>query len=225
MEGRRAPKPNSDQGTAVYHVLLKNAANCFCRAQVDRDDTFPGARSAFRVKVRIMGGIGRSRQLCVLFGLTIAVFALPSAANAAWLGYKNNTNAVVIIQTTDLVVVNGQVTAGRSGKAHALYPGEVAWDPIAAPGPRMITIYDAKQKTRLHQDRVDCNKNDIFLSLQMIQPQAPRGQSAPPPQFKLLPTILPAQAPGILTPGSMPSNPTPGARPTPPSAPPKPPGH
>jgi hypothetical protein len=174
-----------------------------------------------------MGGFGRTRRLSAIIGLALAVFVFPSTADAAWLGYKNNTNTVVIIQTTDLVVVNGQVAAGRSGKAHALYPGEVAWDPIAAPGPRLVTIYDSKQKTRLHQDRVDCNKNDIFLSFQTIQPQPPRGQTAPPPQFKLSPTILPAQAPGILTPGSMPSNPTPpGGRPTPPpSNPSKPPGH
>jgi len=109
-------------------------------------------------------------------------------------------------------VVNGQVTPGRAGKPHALYPGEVAWDPIAAPGPRMVSVYDGKQKNRLlHQDRVDCGRNDIFLSLQLVQPPAARGQSQPPPQLKLLPTVLPAQAPGILPPGSMPANP--GARP------------
>jgi len=175
-----------------------------------------------------MGGLRRTERWPVFAALALAAgIAAPTASHAAWLGYKNNTNAVVVIQATDLVLVNGQVTAGRAGKAHALYPGEVAWDPIAAPGPRMITIYDTKQKNRvLHQDKVDCNKNDIFLSLQLVQPPAPRGQQPPPPQLKLLPTVLPAQAPGILTPGSMPPNPTPpGSRPgTPPTAP-RPPSH
>jgi hypothetical protein len=173
-----------------------------------------------------MGGLRRALRWPGFAGLTLATMAFaPATSTAAWLGYKNNTNTVVIIQATDLVIVNGQVTAGRAGKAHALYPGEVAWDPIAAPGPRMVTIYDGKQKARiLHQDKVDCNKNDVFLSLQLVQPPTPRGQQQPPPpQLKLLPTILPAQAPGILAPGSMPSNPSPpSSRPAtpPPSRPP-----
>jgi hypothetical protein len=151
----------------------------------------------------------------------LAVAFAPGFADAAWLGYKNNTNAVVLIQSTDLVVANGQPKQGRSGKVHTLYPGEMAWDPIAAPGPRLISVYD-KQKNVLHQDRVDCNKNDIFLSLQMVQPPAVRGQPQPAPQLKFLATVLPSQAPGILPRGSMPTNPppqSPVAKPfTPPSS-------
>jgi hypothetical protein len=161
------------------------------------------------------------------FGLAGLVFALvPAFANAAWLGYKNNTTAIVVIQAADVVVANGQAKTGRVGKAHTLYPGEIAWDPIAAPGSRMISVYDPKQNNRLvFQDRVDCNKNDIFLSLQLVQPPTVRGQPPPPPALKLLPTILPAQAPGILPPGSMPSNPTPGPSlpPAPGTRPPSPP--
>jgi hypothetical protein len=166
-----------------------------------------------------MGSLRYSRQSAGRLGLALLSMALiPAFADAAWLGYKNNTSAIVVIQATDLVVVNGQVKTGRVGKAHTLYPGEVAWDPIAAPGSRMINVYDPKQNNRaIYQDRVDCNKNDIFLSLQLAQPPAVRGQPQPPPALKLLPTVLPAQAPGILPPGSMPSNPTPG--PGSPSAP------
>jgi hypothetical protein len=169
---------------------------------------------AFRVKVRIMGSLRDSRWSVGRFGLAaLAVALIPAFANAAWLGYKNNTNAVVVIQTTDLIVVNGQVKPGRVGKAHTLYPGEVAWDPIAAPGPRMISVYDPKQNNKLlMQERADCNKNDIFLSLQMVTPPPVRGV-AQPPQLKLLPIVIPAQAPGVLPPGSMPSNPTPGTNP------------
>jgi hypothetical protein len=171
---------------------------------------------AFPVKVRDMGGLRHSRLSAGRFGLAALVVALaPTFANAAWLGYKNNTNAVVVIQATDLIVVNGQVKPGRTGKAHTLYPGEVAWDPIAAAGGRTIAVYDPKQNNRLIlQDRVDCNKNDIFLSLQLVTPPPVRGQ-AQQPQLKLLATVLPAQAPGILSPGSMPTNPpaAPGSRP------------
>jgi hypothetical protein len=160
----------------------------------------------------------------------LAMFAavvVPSFADAAWLGYKNNTTAAVVIQAADVVIVNGQVKQTRPGKAHTLYPGEVAWDPIAAAGSRLISVYDPKQNNRLiFQDRIDCNKNDIFLSLQLVQPAAVRGQPQLPAALKLLPTVIPAQAPGILPPGSMPPNPTPpGARPpTTPPANPAPPG-
>jgi hypothetical protein len=172
-----------------------------------------------------MGDLRYSRCSAGRFGLALLGVALvPAFADAAWLGYKNNTSAIVIIQATDLVVVNGQVKTGRVGKAHTLYPGEVAWDPIAAAGSRLISVYDPKQNNHLlHQDRVDCNKKDIFLSLQMVQPPTIRNQLPPPPALKLLPTVLPAQAPGILPPGSMPSNPTPGATPSVPSTRPSPP--
>jgi hypothetical protein len=165
-----------------------------------------------------MGSQRESRWSVGRFGLAgLALALLPAFANAAWLGYKNNTNAVVVIQTSDLVVVNGQVKPGRVGKAHTLYPGEVAWDPIAAPGPRLISIYDPKQNNKLiFQDRADCNKNDIFLSFQLVTPPPVRGQ-VQQPQLKLLPIVIPAQAPGVLPPGSMPSNPTPS--PNPPSTP------
>jgi hypothetical protein len=168
-----------------------------------------------------MGNLRDSRQSVGRFGLALLGIALiPLAANAAWLGYKNNTGSIVVIQAADLVVINGQVKTGRPGKAHTLYPGEVAWDPIAAPGSRMISIYDPKQNNRvIHQDRIDCNKNDIFLSLQMVQPPAVRGQPQPPPQLRLMPTVLPAQAPSILPHGSMPGPGSPTAPVARPSSP------
>lgn len=170
-----------------------------------------------------MVGIGQARWFGVAFVLTAA---MPTCADAAWLGYKNNTNAVVVIQAADVVVVNGQVKQPRPGKAHTLYPGEVAWDPIAAAGPRVISVYDPKNNNRLvMQERVDAARNDIFLSLQFVQPPPVNGRSQQP-QLKLLPTVLPSQAPGILPPGSMPPNqPPPGSRPpTTPQTPSAPPG-
>ncbi len=159
--------------------------------------------------------IGRAAGLAGLAVLAVlAAAAAPSRADAAWLGYKNNTNAVVVIQAADVVIVNGQVKQSRPGKAHALYPGEVAWDPIAAAGPRLVSVYDPKQNNRLvHQERVDCARNDIFLSLHLSQPPQSAGRPPQPPQLMLTATVLPAQAPGILPPGSMPPNAPPGATP------------
>jgi hypothetical protein len=168
-----------------------------------------------------MGGWGHIRRTAGLCGLAAFVaVVVPSFANAAWLGYKNNTIAVIVVQASDVVIVNGQVKQTRPGKAHTLYPGEVAWDPITAPGPRLLAVYDPKQNNRLvYQDRVDCNKNDIFLSVQLIQPPQLPGRPPQPVQIVMLPTVLPAQAPGILPPGSMPQRPTPPGA-TPPAMPP-----
>jgi len=150
----------------------------------------------------------------------LAAAAVPSRAAAAWLGYKNDTNAVVVIQASDVVIANGQVKQIRPGKAHTLYPGEVAWDPIAASGPRLIAVYDPKQQNRLVlQERADCNKNDIFLSLRLVQPPPVAGRPPQPAQLKLLATVLPAQAPGIFPRGSMPPNP-PASPPSPGTTPP-----
>src|SRR3954464_8025670 len=101
------------------------------------------------------------------FSLTVLCAALlPASADAAWLGYKNDTAAAVIIQSADSVIVGGKQQL-RPGKPHPLYPGEVAWDAIAAPGPRIIVVYDPKQNNReLGRAQVDLSaKDDIFLSL------------------------------------------------------------
>ena len=88
----------------------------------------------------------RCRRAWWAFGLAwVAVPALPSFANAAsWLGYKNDTGSPVIIQSA--IIVNSQL---RWQKPHSLFPGEVAWDAIAAPGPRVIGVFDPKQNNRL----------------------------------------------------------------------------
>src|SRR5438045_133033 len=70
--------------------------------------------------------------------------AAPAWVQAAWLGYKNDTQTVIIVQSAS--AVNNQL---RPGKAHVLYPGEIAWDAVTAPGPRRLSVYDPKQSNRL----------------------------------------------------------------------------
>lgn len=173
-----------------------------------------------------MVGLPFNRWHTGRFGLGMLVVALlPAWADAAWLGFKNDTNAVIIIQTS--TVVNGQV---RGGKPHKLYPGEVAWDPVAAPGIRLIGVYDPKQNNKLLvQDTVNSQNADIFLSLQVVVPLAVKGQPPPQPALKLLAAKAPALPPGVVPPqipgkGLQPPTPSPPGKspPTPPGKTPSP---
>jgi hypothetical protein len=156
---------------------------------------------------------GRATGLC---GLTAIIAVLvPACADAAWLGYKNNTPAAVVIQASDVVVVNGKVQQIRPGKPHPLYPGEVAWDAIAAPGKRIITVYDPKTNRQVYQDWADCNnKIDLFLSLQFITPPQVKGQPPPQPVLKLVPIPVPQLPKNQLPPGFTPSSPSGGSSPS-----------
>ena len=80
--------------------------------------------------MRIERQIGEALSHRWLTGLVALL--LPTIANAAWLGYKNNTAVPVVIQSA--VVVNNQL---RWGKPHTLFPGEVAWDAVTTPGARV----------------------------------------------------------------------------------------
>jgi hypothetical protein len=149
-----------------------------------------------------MHGLRQTRRAAGLFGLAVVIAALaPSFAAAAWLGYKNNTPAIVIIQAADVVIANGTVQQIRPGKQHILYPGEVAWDAVAAPGPRLIVVRDKASNREVYRDKVDCQKTDIFLSLQFVTPPQLRGQPPAVPQLKLIPTLPPSPPPGSSGPG------------------------
>src|SRR5438445_13857081 len=118
-------------------------------------------------------GTMRSLRLPTLAVAGIALF--PALGSAAWLGYKNESSAIIIVQSA--TVVNGQVVRG---KPHLLYPGEVAWDTVPKPGTRQVSIYDPKANNRLvSQDTVNCAGNDVFLSVQVeVAPPRP-GQPQP----------------------------------------------
>jgi hypothetical protein len=164
------------------------------------------------------------RRASWAFGLAwFAALALPSFANAAsWLGYKNDTASPVVIQSA--IIVNNQL---RWQKPHSLFPGEVAWDAIAAPGPRIIGVFDPKRNNQLiYQEGVTIGVADIFLSLQMVVPPAPRGQPPQPAQPKFIVTKPPSNPPGTgpqrppQNPPGSPTNPGAPSNPKPPASPP-----
>ena len=149
------------------------------------------------------------------------VFA-PSWASAAWLGYKNDTQAAIVVQTS--VVVNDKVVRG---KEHKLYPGEIAWDNIPVAGPRQISVMDPKANNKLTgQETINVANQDIFLSVQwQAQPQQP-GKAVIPPALRLIPVKLPVP-PGVIppkgdapkdAPKTGPNTPIPPRSPLPPSA-------
>lgn len=161
-----------------------------------------------------MNGQDTKRWLCGIAVLAVlAIGAVPGSASAAWLGYKNETNAPIAVQTAIevKVVVNGQVRSQIvRGKAHVLFPGEVAWDNIPTPGARQISIYEPKANNRLvHQDTINVLGQDIFLAVQSeAAPAPPKGQPAQPTRIKLVATKPP------VPPGTVPKPaPPPGAAP------------
>lgn len=125
---------------------------------------------------------------------------LPACAKAGWLGYKNDTPAVIVVQSG--ILVNNQV---RLGKAHILYPGEIAWDAVTAPGLRQISVFDPKLPTVPVHRGVINSQNIDFLSVQIVTPPPIKGQ-AQTPQIRLVPAKPPVM-PGVNVPGVKPNQP------------------
>jgi hypothetical protein len=127
--------------------------------------------------------------------LAVALLDLSSAASvAASMGFRNDTPTPVIVRGAS--VVNRTV---RQGPPHLLQPKGVAWDRILFPGNKLITIYDAKQPSRLlYQGTIPNPGNDQFFSIQLVEPLA-NGTAEPkpaPPEVKLVPIPPPAPPPG-----------------------------
>jgi hypothetical protein len=123
--------------------------------------------------------------MLLLPAVAVAVVAVfPALVSAAWLGYKNETNAIIVVRSA--TVVNGRVIPG---KPHQLYPGEVAWDTVPQPGVRQVSIIDPQSNRLVAQDNVNCAGSDVFLSVQVEVPPPPRpGQPQPAPRVKLVPS-------------------------------------
>jgi hypothetical protein len=132
----------------------------------------------------------------------VLALAIPATGQAAWFGYRNDTTRVMVVQTS--VTMNGRLIRG---KAHVLYPGEMAWDNMAAPGLRTITVFDPKANNRVvAQENIFIQNQDVFLSAQMRPvPQLP-GRPAQPPVLRLIPARPPGPA-GVIPP--KPTNPAP----------------
>jgi hypothetical protein len=121
-------------------------------------------------------------RFCWAKGIVLALCVLglaPTAVEAASLGYRNDLNVPIVIQT--VVVVNNQL---RKGKPLILLPGEVSLDPVTPMGARRIIINGARRPNPLlFQDDITV-KDDVFYSVQF---DAKTGK------VKLMPTELPKQ--------------------------------
>jgi hypothetical protein len=95
---------------------------------------------------------------------SVAVMASSGAARAdnGWLGFRNDTNAPVIVQGVSIIN-----RVARQGPRHVLQPGQESWDVMIAPGNKLILIADAKQPTRmLLQETVNYAGASLFFSIQ-----------------------------------------------------------
>jgi hypothetical protein len=138
--------------------------------------------------------VEHGQAFCALALACLAALFLPAFADAAWLGYRNDTTVPVVIQSA--TIVNNQL---RWGKPHSLFPGEIAWDAVPSPGGRIVGVFDPKKNNLpVYQEAVTVGSTDIFLSLQMVTPPA-RGQPQQP-QPKFIPTKPPSNPPGGPTP-------------------------
>ena len=120
---------------------------------------------------------------CCRSGLClVALLVLGAApAQAAWLGYGNDTRIVVVVQGSS--TMNGRV---RLGQPHQIRPRESAWDQVTA-GAKTITVFDPAQRNRIiWQGQVNVGEKDQFFSI-----QAEMGADRQV-RFKLVPVPVPA---------------------------------
>jgi hypothetical protein len=146
----------------------------------------------------------RSAGLLILALLVCPVWA--SAADAAGVvGFRNDTNQVISVQTT-LELPNGVV---KRGKPQMLYPGEVAIDGLIGMGVRRITVSDPKKPTAspLFDDK-KMLADDTFYSVQLET--VINVKNPPPMKLKLVVVVLPGSAKKPGTNPTMPPKPPTG---------------
>jgi pyruvate/2-oxoglutarate/acetoin dehydrogenase E1 component len=91
-------------------------------------------------------------------GLTLAaLLACGAASQAAWIGYKNDTPVVVVVQGSSQVGV---------GQPHQINSTHAAWDKVQ-PGVKTITITDPKTNKLLWKGPVTVGDKDLFFSIQV----------------------------------------------------------
>jgi hypothetical protein len=115
-------------------------------------------------------------------GLLAAILLalLPAAADAAGIGFRNDSMYPVYVQGS--IVVNGKI---RRGPLLYLRPGQTAWDVNLPAGPRTVSIFSVNN-LKLYQDVLPFNGNDMFFSINPAM--VPNGQ---PPRVDLKEMPLP----------------------------------
>ena len=119
----------------------------------------------------------------VLLGLSAlsGLMAANSASAAGLVGYRNDTNQVIVVQS--IITSNGET---RASKRQTLYPGEVVLDGLAFTGMRKIVVYDAKKNIKLFEGSVT-NTDDAFYAIRLKAVFVPvKGQPQPPPAVELI---------------------------------------
>lgn len=88
----------------------------------------------------------------------------PAISNGGWLGLRNDTPAVIVVQQS--YIVNNKVVPGRP---LVLYPGEVNWDSVVQPCVRTIAVYDPRQPQRpLYENKLTCGTHDLFFTVTSV---------------------------------------------------------
>jgi hypothetical protein len=103
---------------------------------------------------------------------------LPAAANAAWLGFRNDLAVPVLIQAVSF----NKDKQANLGKVSKLYPGEVSWEALVQPGPKLIMLADPKLPNRpLYRRVLNCTEDsfysiqlDALARLQLVQTKMPK---------------------------------------------------
>jgi hypothetical protein len=127
--------------------------------------------------------------------LTVVCWGLgPTAAEAAWRGFSNDSGVAVYAQGA--VVVNNVV---RKGRPVLLQPGQSIWD-VIQPGVTTIYIFDARRPTlMLFSGVLPAAANNQFFSIQMDAPMIlPGGVQVP--RAKLVPVVPTPAPPGAAQP-------------------------
>jgi hypothetical protein len=91
-----------------------------------------------------------------------AVLGWPLAADAAWLGFRNDLGYAIQVQSCT------QCKDGtRQGIPHKLHPGELAWDWVAVGSTRQIVVRDAANAANpLVRADITLGKQDVLYSIQ-----------------------------------------------------------
>jgi hypothetical protein len=127
----------------------------------------------------VLVALGQRLALAALLALLLAL-GLPPAADAAVLGFRNDTKGPVIVQVMSLV--NNVPVRART---QILMPGKFYAEP-ATPGNKQVIIADARQPTRiLYNGPLAPAMNDQFFSIKEALPlpndkPAPRQRQALP---------------------------------------------
>jgi hypothetical protein len=100
----------------------------------------------------------------------MTLLALVPAADAAGIAFRNDLPTPIIIQVAS--ITNNVV---RRGRPTLVLPSRVTLERMLPPGKVLVLVYDANQPSRvLFQETILFPAKDLFLSLQLDPPPAPK---------------------------------------------------